>query len=209
MEKALRGDFSLVKAWRADHSGNLVFRCVCLICVTVLVLFCFAASRFDSYASYTSRNFNPVCAAAGKICIAEVEEIVEDGVLKPDEIHLPGIYVHRLIRGEKYEKRIEVRFFFVVCEASFHVCIFMLCNISSQNSNKQTTVTATHDTTGTRRDEASGGDSGCSVEEADVGVGAGDARAHCETRRARIQSNTETVHDDFSCGGGGDRIDFV
>ena len=83
MERALRGDFALVKAWRADHSGNLVFR-------------------------YTSRNFNPVCAQAGKICIAEVEEIVPDGQLHPDEIHLPGIYVHRLVHGEKYEKRIEV-----------------------------------------------------------------------------------------------------
>mmetsp|Transcript_6619 Transcript_6619/g.11501 ORF Transcript_6619/g.11501 Transcript_6619/m.11501 type:complete len:504 (+) Transcript_6619:39-1550(+) len=84
MEKGLTGDFALVKAWKADKSGNLVFR-------------------------QTSRNFNPACAQAGKICIAEVEEIVEDGELDPDSIHLPGIYVHRLIKGEKFEKRIERR----------------------------------------------------------------------------------------------------
>ncbi len=82
MERGIKGDFALVKAWKADKSGNLVFR-------------------------FTSRNFNPLCAQAGKICIAEVEEIVEDGELHPDSIHLPGIYVHRILRGERFEKRIE------------------------------------------------------------------------------------------------------
>lgn len=82
MERGIKGDFALVKAWKADKSGNLVFR-------------------------YTSRNFNPLCAQAGKICVAEVEEIVEDGELHPDSIHLPGIYVHRIVKGEKFEKRIE------------------------------------------------------------------------------------------------------
>lgn len=130
MERALRGDFALVKAWRADRSGNLVFRFDAarsrLVCTR-------AHTHTHTYTcSYTSRNFNPVCAAAGKICIAEVasektkkpkkprnlpskspcgqvEEIVDDGTLKPDEIHLPGIYVHRLVLGEKFEKRIEAR----------------------------------------------------------------------------------------------------
>jgi 3-oxoacid CoA-transferase len=82
MERGIKGDFALIKAWKADKSGNLVFR-------------------------YTSRNFNPLCAQAGKICIAEVEEIVEDGELHPDHIHLPGIYVQRIVKGEKFEKRIE------------------------------------------------------------------------------------------------------
>lgn len=82
MEEAIRGDFSLVKAWKADTEGNLVFRA-------------------------TSRNFNPDCAKAGRICIAEVEEIVPAGSIHPDEVHLPGIYVKRLVKGEKYEKRIE------------------------------------------------------------------------------------------------------
>lgn len=84
LEKAIVGDFSLVKAWKADTRGNLVFR-------------------------HTSRNFNPDCARAGKICIAEVEEIVEAGELHHDEIHLPGIYVQRIVLGEKYEKPIERR----------------------------------------------------------------------------------------------------
>eukprot|EP01121_Diplochlamys_sp_Union-15-3_P010806 TRINITY_DN3072_c0_g1_i1.p1 TRINITY_DN3072_c0_g1~~TRINITY_DN3072_c0_g1_i1.p1 ORF type:complete len:511 (-),score=90.67 TRINITY_DN3072_c0_g1_i1:24-1556(-) len=85
MEKAIKGDFSLVKAWKADKSGNLVFR-------------------------LTARNFNPMMAAASKITIAEVEEIVENGELKPDEIHLPGIYVHRIFKGPNYsEKPIEKR----------------------------------------------------------------------------------------------------
>jgi len=82
LEEAIKGDFSLVKAYKADTRGNLVFK-------------------------GTARNFNPPIATASKITIAEVEEIVEAGQLKPDEIQLPGIYVHRLIKGEKYEKRIE------------------------------------------------------------------------------------------------------
>lgn len=82
METAITGDFSLIKAWKGDKLGNLVFHS-------------------------TARNFNPDCAKAGRICIAEVEELVEDGELLPDDIHLPGIYVHRIIKGEHYEKRIE------------------------------------------------------------------------------------------------------
>lgn len=82
LEDSITGDFSLIKAWKADKKGNLVFRS-------------------------TARNFNPDVAKAGKICIAEVEEIVEAGELKPDEIHLPGIFVHRLIKGDGYVKRIE------------------------------------------------------------------------------------------------------
>lgn len=82
LEQSITGDFALVKAWKADTAGNLVFR-------------------------KTARNFNPDVAKAGKICIAEVEEIVAPGELNPDEIHLPGIYVHRVVLGEKFEKRIE------------------------------------------------------------------------------------------------------
>ena len=84
MEEAITGDFALVKAWKADTRGNLVFRS-------------------------TARNFNPDCAKAAKVCIAEVEEIVEEGAIDPDDVHLPGIYVHRLIQGPAYEKRIEKR----------------------------------------------------------------------------------------------------
>jgi 3-oxoacid CoA-transferase len=84
LEESIKGDFACVKAWKADKAGNLVFR-------------------------GTSRNFNPECAKAAKITVAEVEEIVENGVLKPDEIHLPGIYVQRIIKGEKFEKRIAKR----------------------------------------------------------------------------------------------------
>lgn len=84
MEEAIVGDFALVKAWKGDTRGNLVFR-------------------------GTSRNFNADAATAGKVCIAEVEEIVEAGDLHPDEIHLPGVYVHRLVKGGSYEKRIEKR----------------------------------------------------------------------------------------------------
>lgn len=84
LEPAIKGDFALVKAWKADRSGNLIYR-------------------------RTARNFNPMMAAAAKITIAEVEEIVEVGSLDPDTIHTPGIYVHRLIQGDKYEKRIERR----------------------------------------------------------------------------------------------------
>lgn len=84
MERAITGDFALVKAWKADERGNLVWR-------------------------GTSRNFNPDCAKAGKICIAEVEEIVPVGALSPEEVHLPGIYVQRVILGKDYQKRIEKR----------------------------------------------------------------------------------------------------
>eukprot|EP00026_Physarum_polycephalum_P005617 Phypoly_transcript_05652.p1 GENE.Phypoly_transcript_05652~~Phypoly_transcript_05652.p1 ORF type:complete len:372 (+),score=69.38 Phypoly_transcript_05652:206-1321(+) len=82
LEEAITGDYALIKAYKADTRGNLIFR-------------------------NTARNFNPPMATAGKITIAEVEEIVEPGVLKPDEIHVPGIYVHRIVKGENYEKRIE------------------------------------------------------------------------------------------------------
>lgn len=84
LERAIKGDFALVKAWKADTYGNLVFR-------------------------KTAANFNPMMATAGKITVAEVEEIVELGELDPDQIHIPGIYVQRLVRGEHYEKRIEQR----------------------------------------------------------------------------------------------------
>jgi 3-oxoacid CoA-transferase subunit A len=83
MERGIVADLSIVKAWKADTSGNLVFR-------------------------KTARNFNPPAATCGKICVAEVEEIVPLGSLDPDTIHLPGIYVHRLIQGD-HEKRIEQR----------------------------------------------------------------------------------------------------
>lgn len=82
METALLADLSIVKAWKADTSGNLVFR-------------------------KTARNFNPMMAAAGKVCIAEVEELVEVGGLDADEIHTPAIYVNRIVHGTNYEKRIE------------------------------------------------------------------------------------------------------
>ena len=82
MEYAFDSDFALVKAWKGDTCGNLVYK-------------------------ETARNFNPVMAMAGKITIAEVEELVDAGDLDPDQIHTPGIYVHRIFRGSKYEKRIE------------------------------------------------------------------------------------------------------
>jgi len=84
LEPAITGDYALVKAWKADEVGNLVFR-------------------------KTARNFNPIMATAGRITIAEVEEIVPAGSLDPDEIHTPGLFVQRLVRGEHYEKRIEQR----------------------------------------------------------------------------------------------------
>lgn len=84
MEHWLRADFSLVKAWKGDTAGNLVYR-------------------------GTSRNFNPMMAAAGKITIAEVEELVPLGELDPNQIHTPGIYVQRIFEGKHYEKRIEQR----------------------------------------------------------------------------------------------------
>lgn len=84
LEYAFEPDFSIVKAWKGDSLGNLVFR-------------------------MTSRNFSPLVAMAGKISIAEVEELVEPGKLDPDQIHVPGIYVHRIFQGSNYEKRIEQR----------------------------------------------------------------------------------------------------
>ncbi|RKJ54384.1 CoA transferase subunit A, partial [Butyricicoccus sp. 1XD8-22] len=82
LERAIVGDFALVKAWKADKLGNLVYR-------------------------KTARNFNPIAAMSGKITIAEVEEIVEVGELDPDEIHTPSVYVQRVVLGNNYEKRIE------------------------------------------------------------------------------------------------------
>lgn len=84
MEMAFDADFAIVKAWKGDRAGNLVYRA-------------------------TARNFNPLMAMAGKITIAEVEELVEPGELDPDLIHTPGIYVHRIFQGEQFEKRIEQR----------------------------------------------------------------------------------------------------
>ncbi|MEO8146753.1 MAG: CoA transferase subunit A [Bacteroidia bacterium] len=84
MEYAFEADFALVKAWKGDTMGNLVYR-------------------------HTARNFNPMFAMAGKITIAEVEELVEPGELDPDNIHTPGIYVHRIFQGAHYDKRIEQR----------------------------------------------------------------------------------------------------
>jgi 3-oxoacid CoA-transferase subunit A len=84
METGLKADLSIVKAWKGDRSGNLVYR-------------------------RTARNFNPMMATAGKVCIAEVEELVEVGELDPDQIHTPSIYVDRLVLGTAYEKRIERR----------------------------------------------------------------------------------------------------
>ena len=84
MESGLVADLSRVKAWKGDKAGNLIFR-------------------------KTARNFNPMMATAGKVCIAEVEELVEVGELDPDQIHTPAIYVNRIIQGANYEKRIERR----------------------------------------------------------------------------------------------------
>jgi 3-oxoacid CoA-transferase subunit A len=84
LETGLTADLSIVKAWKGDTEGNLVYR-------------------------KTARNFNPMMATAGKITIAEVEELVEPGELDPDHIHTPGIFVQRIIKGTKYEKRIEQR----------------------------------------------------------------------------------------------------
>ncbi|HDR27874.1 CoA transferase subunit A [Rhodovulum sp.] len=83
LERGIVADLSIVKAWKADTTGNAVFR-------------------------KTARNFNPPAAMCGRVCVMEVEEIVEPGTLDPDRIHLPGIYVHRLIQGS-HEKRIEQR----------------------------------------------------------------------------------------------------
>jgi 3-oxoacid CoA-transferase len=84
LEEGIRTDLSMVKAWKGDKSGNLVYR-------------------------KTSRNFNPMIATCGKVTVAEVEELVEVGELDPDQIHTPGIYVDRIIQGKNYEKRIEFR----------------------------------------------------------------------------------------------------
>jgi 3-oxoacid CoA-transferase subunit A len=84
MEMAFDADFAIVKAWKGDAEGNLIFKA-------------------------TARNFNPVMAMAGKITIAEVEELVPVGSIEPDHIHVPGIYVHRIFQGVNYEKRIEQR----------------------------------------------------------------------------------------------------
>jgi len=82
IEHAFNADFAIVKAWKGDTAGNLIFK-------------------------HTSRNFNTVMAMAGKITIAEVEELVEPGMLDPNQIHTPGVYVHRIFQGSHYEKRIE------------------------------------------------------------------------------------------------------
>ncbi len=84
LEEAIHADLAIVKAWKGDPSGNLVYR-------------------------KTSRNFNPMIATCGKITVAEVEELVETGDLDPDQVHTPGIYVDRIIQGKHYEKRIEFR----------------------------------------------------------------------------------------------------
>ena len=81
LETALEADFSLVKAWKGDKAGNLIYKA-------------------------TARNFNHPMAMAGKITIAEVEELVEPGVLNPNQIHTPGIFIQRIFKGENYEKRI-------------------------------------------------------------------------------------------------------
>lgn len=84
LEQWLRADFALIKAWKGDTAGNLIYK-------------------------GTARNFNPMMAAAGKITIAEVEELVPAGELDPNQIHTPGIYVQRIFQGKNYEKRIEQR----------------------------------------------------------------------------------------------------
>ena len=84
LELALTADFSFVKAWKGDSAGNLIFK-------------------------GTARNFNPLMAMAGKITVAEVEELVPLGELDPNQIHTPGIFVQRVVQGDKYEKRIEQR----------------------------------------------------------------------------------------------------
>ena len=84
LERGIVGDFALVKAWKGDRYGNLVFR-------------------------HTAMNFNPMMATAGKVTIAEVEELVEVGSLDPNHVHTPGIFVQRIFQGERYEKRIERR----------------------------------------------------------------------------------------------------
>ncbi len=82
MERAIKADLSIIKAWKGDSAGNLIYR-------------------------KTARNFNPMMATAGKACVVEVEQLVEPGQLDPDHIHTPGIYVDRIIAGARFEKRIE------------------------------------------------------------------------------------------------------
>ena len=84
MERGIVGDLAIVKAWKGDHEGNLVYR-------------------------KTARNFNPIAATAGRVCVAEVEHLVACGEIDPDHVHTPGIYVDRIIQGRAYEKRIEQR----------------------------------------------------------------------------------------------------
>ena len=84
LETGLTADLSIVKAWKGDTEGNLVYR-------------------------KTARNFNPMMATAGRVTVAEVEELVEPGVLDPDQVHTPGIFVQRIVQGARYEKRIEQR----------------------------------------------------------------------------------------------------
>ncbi|MBC7371464.1 MAG: CoA transferase subunit A [Bdellovibrionaceae bacterium] len=84
LERGIVGDFALVKAWKGDNFGNLIYR-------------------------KTARNFNPMVATAGKITVAEVEELVEVGTLDPENVHTPGVYVQRIFQGVNYEKRIEQR----------------------------------------------------------------------------------------------------
>src|SRR5258705_274849 len=84
LEEALVADVALVKAWKGDRAGNLVYR-------------------------RTARNFNPLCAAAGRVCVAEVEHLVDTGELDPDQIHTPGIYVDRIVLNPTPEKRVEQR----------------------------------------------------------------------------------------------------
>jgi hypothetical protein len=84
LESPIKGDFAFIKAWKGDRLGNLVYR-------------------------RTARNFNPMMATAAKITIAEVEELVEPGMIEPDQIHTPGVFVKRIFQGTHYEKRIERR----------------------------------------------------------------------------------------------------
>jgi 3-oxoacid CoA-transferase subunit A len=84
LEFAFDADFAIVKAWKGDSEGNLIYK-------------------------ETARNFNPLMAMAGKITIAEVEELLPAGQIEPDAVHTPGIYIHRIFQGNKYEKRIEQR----------------------------------------------------------------------------------------------------
>ncbi len=86
LERGIVGDFAFVKAWKGDKFGNLIFR-------------------------KTARNFNPMAATAGKITVAEVEELVEVGTLEPDQIHTPGVFVNRIFQGKDYQKRIEQKTF--------------------------------------------------------------------------------------------------